>query len=302
MYEYEYSTIEYCTVLRVCAARVRAGAAAAAARVRLSAEPFALLELRRWAGAEKQLGRCVRAFGGPMADAAGPAMPPMSKFLPLGVMLLMNKYNLEEMGYKQHIEGAYVAVQFCCFATLLLIGQKIKAVVEPPDAPKMTIPEQVQMGQVVKPAMEQTNKEHDEEKWKEQRQQLLMGAVILSGIYYKFAYTMPLVLQCIMTPVTMLESPLFQIYMLGKEVPRPFPKPSPFGDLFPTQAEEPAPAPESAKKITAEAAAAALGATGLKATEKVLKETAAGKKKKKNKNPTTVVTANPAAKPEEKVD
>ena len=44
------------------------------------------------------------------------------------------------------------------------------------------------MGQVVKPAVEQTPKEHDEEKWKEQRQQLVMGMVILGGIYYKWHY------------------------------------------------------------------------------------------------------------------
>lgn len=232
-------------------------------------------------------------------------MPSISKFLPLGVMFLLNKYNLEEMGYTPQIEGAYVAVQFCCFAVLLLIGRKIQAVEEKPDAPKMQIPEQVQMGQVVKPAMEQTVKEHDEEKWKEQRQQLLMGAVILSGIYYKWAYIMPLVLQCLMTPVTMIESPLFQIYVLGKEVKRPFPKPSPFGDIFPTAPEEPAPEPEPAKAISANEAAAALGATGLKATEQALKETAAGKKKnkKKAKPSKTEATANPAAEqPEEKVD
>ena len=236
-------------------------------------------------------------------------MPPISKFLPLGVMFLLNKYNLEEMGYKQHIEGASVCVQAVCFCVLLLIGQKIKAAEEDPDAPKLQIPEQVQMGQVIKPAMEQTAKEHDEEKWKEQRQQLLMGAVILCGIYYKWAYIMPLVLQCIMTPVTMLESPLFQIYMLGKEVPRPFPKPSPFGDLFPSAPEEPAPEPETTKKVTAEEAAAALGATGLKATEKALKETAAGKKKNKKQQQAakaaankTTTEANPAAEPEEKVD
>jgi hypothetical protein len=217
-------------------------------------------------------------------------------------MLLLNKYNLEEMGYKQHIEGAYVVVQFCTFAVLLLINQKIAATKEDPEAPKMQIPEQVQMGQVVKPATEQTVKEHDEEKWKEQRQQLLMGALILSGIYYKWAYIMPLVLQCIMTPVTMVESPLFQIYMLGKEIPRPFPKPSPFGDMFPTMPQEPEPEPEPAKAISAKEAAAALGATGLTATEKALKQTAAGTKKGKKKAAAAAAseaTANPAAAPEE---
>ena len=193
--------------------------------------------------------------------------------------------------------------QVCTFAVLMLISSKIASSPEDTDAPKLKIPEQVQMGQVVKPAVEQTLKEHDEEKWKEQRQQLVMGAVILGGVYYKWQYIMPLVLQCLMTPVGMLESPLFQIYVLGKEVARPFPKPSPFGDLFPAAPEEPAPEPAAAPQLSAGEAAAQLGATGLTATEQALKKTAAGKKKAAKKQPKTVTeTVKNPAEAEEKVD
>lgn len=232
---------------------------------------------------------------------AAPAMPPISKLMPMGVMLLLNKYNLEEMGYTKHIEGAYIVVQVLTFCCLMLINQRIAAAPDEPDAKKLQIPEQVQMGQVIKPAAEQTLKEHDEEKWKEQRQQLLMGAVILGGVYYKWQYIMPLVLQCLMTPVGMIESPLFKIYVLGGEVARPFPKPSPFGDLFPTAPEEPTPEPTAVAAISAAEATAQLGATGLTATEQALKKTAAGKKKAAKKTKTETVQ-NPAESAEEKVD
>ena len=36
-----------------------------------------------------------------------------------------NKYNLEEMGYVQHIEVTYVVVQLCCLAVLMVISQRI---------------------------------------------------------------------------------------------------------------------------------------------------------------------------------
>ena len=105
---------------------------------------------------------------------------------------------------------------------------------------------------------------------------------------------MPLVLQSIMTPITLIESPLFQIFMLGKDVPRPFPKPSPFGDLFPAAPEpepEPEPAAEAGRRpqLSQQKAAKGLAASGLTASEAALqrsaggsaKKTAAGKKKEK---------------------
>jgi hypothetical protein len=55
------------------------------------------------------------------------------------------------------------------------------------------------------------------------------GAVILGAIYYKWRSLLPLVLQTVMTPLNLMDSPLFQIYMLQRNVNRPFPKPNPFG-------------------------------------------------------------------------
>ena len=53
--------------------------------------------------------------------------------------------------------------------------------------------------------------------------------MILGFIYYYWRPLMPLVLQIVMTPLNLFESPLFQIYIMKQEVKRPFPKPNPFG-------------------------------------------------------------------------
>merc|ERR550514_556820 len=114
------------------------------------------------------------------------------------------------------------------------------------DGSKIAIPEQKSMGQVVKPAMEQTLSEYDTGKWKEMMQQLVMGAVIISGMHYKWGYSMPLVMQVIMSPMQLIENPLFKIYVLGSpavgDLKRPFPAPNPFG--LPTPPADPAAAVE----------------------------------------------------------
>merc|ERR1712113_1178104 len=111
---------------------------------------------------------------------------------------------------------------------------------------KIHVPEVKSMGQVVTPAVDQTPKKYDQAKIKEQGKQAVMSAVILSGVYYKWQYLMPVVLQALMTPVQLYESPLFQLHIMKKkDVKRPFPPPNPFG--FPTAPEAPA-APAAAKK------------------------------------------------------
>merc|ERR1719310_2715183 len=151
----------------------------------------------------------------------------ISQLLPMAVMFGLQKFNLEEMGYVRHAEAAYVIVQLLCLALLGLVYQRIQA--EPDTGAKLKIPEVKQLGQVVKPAVVQTPKEYDMEKFSEQAKQLAMGACILGGVYYKWGYLMPLVLRVLMTPCQLYESPLFQLHALNKKVTRPFPTPNPFG-------------------------------------------------------------------------
>merc|ERR1712151_1175146 len=168
-------------------------------------------------------------------------MPSMkiSQILPLVVMMGLNKFDLDQMGYRHHAEFVFICVQVLCLGAIFLIYQKINDMKDTDS--KICVPEVKSMGQVVSPAVEQTPKEYDAAKIKEQAKQAVMSAVILCGVYYKWQYLMPVVLQALMTPVRLYESPLFQLHIMNaKDVKRPFPTPNPFG--LPSAPEAPAPA------------------------------------------------------------
>lgn len=158
-----------------------------------------------------------------------PAMPSMkmSQIAPLVVMMGLSKVDIEELGYVRHVEVAFVIVQLLCIGVQVWIHQKISA--KPDTGKKLKIPEVKQMGQVVTQATVQSPKQYDTIKWQEGMKQAVMSSVITGGIYYKWAYLMPLVLQVLMTPLQLYESPLFQAHALGKHVDRPFPASNPFG-------------------------------------------------------------------------
>ncbi|CAE8740904.1 unnamed protein product, partial [Polarella glacialis] len=176
------------------------------------------------------------AFKMAAAEPEAPAMPAMglSQMAPLGVSLLLSKVDIEALGYTHHVEAAYVVVQILCIATLGLMYKKISERTFP--GAKIKVAEVKTMGQVQSPSMEITEKEYDMTKLQEQGKQVIMGAVILAGIYYKWRYIFPLVLQVVMTPMSLIESPLFKIYIFGKDITRPFAAPpSPFAGLMPTE-------------------------------------------------------------------
>jgi len=185
-----------------------------------------------------------------MTEEAAPEMPAMpsmslSQIVPMVVMLGLNKFDLDELGYRRHTEIGYLIVQIVCLGIQNMLRQKISNM--PTDGPKIKVPEVKQLGQVVTPACEQSTQEYDQGKMGEQLKQAVMGFFILGGIYYKWQYLMPLVLQIIMTPLQLYESPLFKIHMLGRtDVKRPFPAPNPFG--LPQAPEAPAPAVEEKKE------------------------------------------------------
>jgi len=177
-------------------------------------------------------------------DAQAPEMPSMkmSQLVPMFIMLGLGKFDLDEMGYRPIAEVLFLIVQVLCCGVLGLVYQKVNSMSD--DGTKINVPEVKQMGQVVSPAVQQTPKEYDMAKIKDQIKQMVMSAVIVCGIYYKWRYLMPLVLQVVMTPAQLYESPLFQVHMMRREVKRPYPTASPFG--FPTAPEPPA-APEKKK-------------------------------------------------------
>mmetsp|Transcript_10250 Transcript_10250/g.27177 ORF Transcript_10250/g.27177 Transcript_10250/m.27177 type:complete len:213 (-) Transcript_10250:122-760(-) len=161
----------------------------------------------------------------------------VSQLVPLAVSLGLSKVDLQELGYTWHVEVGFVAMQIICLAALGMLYKKITAMLD--DGTKLQIPEVKQFGQVVTPATEMTAKEHDMAKWQAQAKQMGMGALILGGIYYKWRMLFPLVMQLVMTPMQLFESPLVQVHFFGKTIERPFPEPNPFG--LPAMPEEPKP-------------------------------------------------------------
>merc|ERR1712070_288805 len=99
----------------------------------------------------------------------------------------------------RHAEVTYAIVQVLCLALLGLIYQRIQEM--PDSGVKLKIPAVKQFGQEVKPEVVQTPKQYDSTQFFEQAKQLAMGAVIMGGVYYKWGYLMPLVLQVFMTPM-----------------------------------------------------------------------------------------------------
>lgn len=181
-------------------------------------------------------------------SAQPPAAPPapemkLSSIVPMIAMFAIQKYDLVEMGYRHHVEVAYVVIQILSFFVLFTIRKRITQMVD--DGRKIKIPEVKQMGQVVSPSKEQTTKEYDMDQLNQAVKQPLIGFFIVGGIYYKWQSLLPLAMQVLMTPMQLYESPLFRIHLLGKEMKRPFPTPNPFG--LPA-APEAAPATDVAEK------------------------------------------------------
>jgi len=99
--------------------------------------------------------------------------------------------------------------------------------------PMVTIPAVVVMGNEQTPERTVTVQEYDSIQLKEEVRKILMGAGILCLIHFKWDVLMPLILQSVMIPLSMIGSQLFEVYCLGQyEKVRPFPAPAgPFGDL-----------------------------------------------------------------------
>eukprot|EP01119_Soliformovum_irregulare_P006181 TRINITY_DN17981_c0_g1_i1.p1 TRINITY_DN17981_c0_g1~~TRINITY_DN17981_c0_g1_i1.p1 ORF type:complete len:192 (+),score=43.29 TRINITY_DN17981_c0_g1_i1:62-637(+) len=86
--------------------------------------------------------------------------------------------------------------------------------------------------------------EYDMSQWKKAMQQLGIGVLIMSVLYYKLAIIQPLFMQIIMQPMGLYRNPLAQNYILGQKVERPFPEENPLAAFLPTAPTD-APAEES---------------------------------------------------------
>ena len=157
-------------------------------------------------------------------------------------------------GTARPAEIAFFCVQMACLFVLNMIQTKIAERPEKAGEDKVKVPAEVVMGNEAKPAREVTVRDYDAEQFQQLRTQQLMGAVIMGGVYYKWRSLMPLVLQVLLTPINLYEHQLFQIYLLGRDVTRPFPKPNPFGMPEAPAAEAGAPQVDSANAAAPAAA------------------------------------------------
>ena len=114
-------------------------------------------------------------------DAQQPQLS-LAKFAPLIMMFLLNKFDLDKLGYRQHAEADFLGVQVGCVWVLSLIEKRIR---EKPDGesernPRVKIPAEVVMGKEAKPARDVSQKEYDREKFGELRMQQLMVSFLSS--------------------------------------------------------------------------------------------------------------------------
>lgn len=163
----------------------------------------------------------------------------LSQILPLFAMVALQKFDIVEMGYVRHVEVLYLVSQLTCCCILGILYMRIGAMQD--SGEKILIPEVKVMGKVATPATKQSPKTYDQQQWKEQARKIVLGLVIGGGIYYKWATLVPIVMQSMLSPMQLYESPLFRIHILGKHVSRPFPVENQFGSLFS--------APEDSKKV-----------------------------------------------------
>lgn len=140
------------------------------------------------------------------------------------IVMGLQKINLEEMGIVPHIRIAFATTIVALCA--LLYHTYNKCANGPQKDDRVKVKAQEQFGNEVAPATECSVAEYDQGKIMDLVKQVCIGAAVCSGIHYKWEYAVPLVMQCIMTPMTVFESPVIQIHVLGKaaegDLSRPF--------------------------------------------------------------------------------
>mmetsp|Transcript_54559 Transcript_54559/g.118053 ORF Transcript_54559/g.118053 Transcript_54559/m.118053 type:complete len:181 (-) Transcript_54559:120-662(-) len=156
----------------------------------------------------------------------------MLKTLVPGILVIaLQNYDIEKAGLVNHCRLCFFFAQGLCLLLCLLLRWRISSAKETGE--KVHVPALEQFGHEVKPAAVMTVPEYDVSKWREQVQQLVVGATVCFGIHCKWGFVTPIVMQIVMTPMNMLDSPLAKVYLYRKtakgELLRPWAHPNPFG-------------------------------------------------------------------------
>eukprot|EP00912_Choanoflagellata_sp_UC4_P001392 UC4_evm2s865 len=149
-----------------------------------------------------------------------------TKFIPIVVLLVMRNIDFKERGLIPYVLAVYVIAQLTSLALLYYVKPTKK---DSDEKKKIKIPAVVQFGTEVEPEKEVSTYEHDVSAWEKERTKIVMGLCVSGIIFYNYQIVLPLCIQSIMVPIQLWNSPLFQVGYFGKDIPRPFPAPDPFG-------------------------------------------------------------------------
>eukprot|EP00392_Amoebophrya_sp_AT5.2_P015338 g15540.t1 len=137
---------------------------------------------------------------------------------PLILLLLTNKYPLEEHVGVWPLRGLHLVVHLGIVACMFVIYRKMLAAEAAEGASSgvrdlVKVPAQVSMGKEIKPACEMSKGEYDRGQWREQMQKLVMGFLLLCFIHFQFGPLLPLAFQLITAPLEFVVSPLFETFL-----------------------------------------------------------------------------------------
>merc|ERR1719223_837575 len=108
---------------------------------------------------------------------------------------------------------------------------------------------------------EMTVSEYDTKELRKMLQTMGISLIIISIMHLKFNFVQPLIMQCLLGPMKLLQNPLLKVYLLGSDVQRPFPVEEP-GAMFKSMLEP---------KAEAEAATASVSSSSRNKKKKTRK-------------------------------
>merc|ERR1712046_327989 len=108
----------------------------------------------------------------------------VKQFLPMMIVMGLQKLNIEEMGIVPHIRIAFATV--ICTICALSYFTYGKCALTPNKDERVKVKAQEQFGDEVAPAYECSVQEYDEGEVKDLAKQIVIGAVVCAGIHYKW--------------------------------------------------------------------------------------------------------------------
>jgi hypothetical protein len=173
------------------------------------------------------------------------------------LVILPAVYAMKQINFEDDTNLLYLRIGFGIVqALILLVNVAIYFKINKANnQKKIKVPVQPSWGQQAEGNTEQimTIKDYDFGEWKKGLLQNLFVAGLLIFLHVKWAVYAPLFIQSVSMPMTIYDTPLFKLHILGRpdegDLQRPFKPPaSPFAGLMPTE-----PAEEETKEKAEEA-------------------------------------------------